>query len=185
MKLTISVKKRNFREIKLNLDLVNWHRKLEITSSWLTPSSHFLNHPPLPPPHSIKRSYKVSKNPFKDVHLDAKIDWISLASLWNSTTLINAIVGMSSKKILCGCSFRSKNLLNFTVLTMKFHNCHYANEDIFNMFADLSVLLKPRHFTSHHGSGKSQKNSLQLEPRLQFVIIPPLLSLICGRLVQK
>ena len=43
------------------------------------------------------------------------------------------------QKILWGCSFGCKNLLNFTCLIMKFHNCHHANLEL------ISILLLQCH----------------------------------------
>ena len=70
-----SNEKTNFREIKIILDLENWHQELKNAVFWQL---------------SIKRLYMVSK-------------------------------------ILWGCSFGCKDLLNFTCLVMKFHNCHHAS----------------------------------------------------------
>ena len=39
-------------------------------------------------PLTPKLSYKISRNPFKDVHLDEKIYWNLPETLWNATTVI-------------------------------------------------------------------------------------------------
>ena len=41
--------------------------------------------------------------------------------------VVNQMFLRDIKKILWGCPFGYKNLLNFTCLIMKFHNCYHAN----------------------------------------------------------
>ena len=47
-------------------------------------------------------------------------------------------------KILKGCSFGSKNLLNFTCLTMKFHNYHHSTIYYVVALLAVAILSRPR-----------------------------------------
>ena len=58
-------------------------------------------------------------------------------------TALNQTVLQDIKKILWGCSFGCKNLLNSTCLTVKFNNYHHANIHLFeNIFSGKKVFKK-------------------------------------------
>ena len=59
----------------------------------------------------IKLSYKMQTNPFQDVDLEAKVHWISTASLWNSTTVVILTFTFKAESIsicICICLHTSK-----------------------------------------------------------------------------